>query len=161
MPDRSGLADVVDLSDVDQLLDVGDGSRAIELCLRFPSLRADVYALPLVCERAAVRVARERLADRIGFHPGDFFDDEVLPSGYDAILLTSVPQARPEAELRALAAKCFGALPFGGWLMICEPVDGCPDRLAVAGFSDVHTAPLAAGVLVHARKAWPRVIMTR
>ncbi len=115
------LAEAVDFSAYQRLLDVGGGSGAydIELCRRYPDLRATVFDLPFVCEQAAKKVAEAGLADRISTAPGDFFADE-LPGGHDVILLSMVMHDWTEERDREILHKCFQVLPSGGAMIICE-----------------------------------------
>ncbi|GAA1563976.1 methyltransferase [Actinomadura kijaniata] len=116
------LGEAVDLGGVTRLLDVGGGGAAfdIELCRRYPGLRATVYDLPHVCEHAAERIGAAGLSERVSPHPGDFFADEELPDGHDAILLSMIMHDWDEARNRELLGKCFRALPRGGLLVISE-----------------------------------------
>jgi len=112
-----------------RLLDVGGGSGAypIELCRRFPALRATVYDLPHVTPIAREKVAAAGLADRIDAVGGDFFADAALPGGHDVILLSMVLHDWDEPTNRALLGKCHTALPAGGAIVICELLLN-PDR---------------------------------
>lgn len=116
------LAGAVDFSGVRSLLDVGGGGAAfdIELCRRYPGLRATVYDLPHVCQHTAKRIAAAGLSDRVTLHSGDFFADPDLPAGHDAILLSMILHDWDEPRNQALLEKCHRALPEGGLLVISE-----------------------------------------
>lgn len=116
------LADAVDLSEVSRLLDVGGGGAAndITLCLRYPQLRATVYDLPFVCTLTKPKIDQAGLNDRIDLVEGDFFADAQLPAGYDAILLSRILLDWAEDDCRSIVAKCFAALPSGGWIIISD-----------------------------------------
>ncbi len=105
-----------------RLLDIGGGSAAypIELCRRFPHLRATVYDLPHVCEVARGRIAAAGLTDRVGTQPGDFLRQPDLPHGYDVMLLSMVLHDWDEPTNRTLLAKCHAALPPGGTVVVSE-----------------------------------------
>ncbi|PZF84745.1 methyltransferase [Jiangella anatolica] len=112
----------VDLSASTALLDVGGGSGAfdIELCRRYPNLRATVFELPAVCEIAAKKIGAAGYADRIAVTPGDFLADPELPTGHDVVLLSMIMHDwAPEQDL-AILRKCFAALPPGGRIVISE-----------------------------------------
>src|SRR4051812_42296349 len=83
------LGEAVDLRPFKALLDVGGGSGAydIELCRRYPHLRATVYDLPFVTEIAAGKIKAAGVSDRIQTIGGDFFADVSYPAGHDAVLL--------------------------------------------------------------------------
>lgn len=132
------LADAVDLGRVAALLDVGGGGAAfgIELCRRYPRLRATVYDLPHVCHHTAKRIAAAGLSDRIGLAPGDFFADSELPAGHDAILLSMILHDWDEPRNRTLLSMCHRALPPGGLLVISELM-----------VDDAKTGPLNAALM--------------
>ncbi|WP_406047284.1 methyltransferase [Kribbella sp. NBC_00889] len=112
----------VDLSASTALLDIGGGSGAydIELCRRFPNLRATVFDLPPVCEIASTKLVAAGYEDRIAVTPGDFLDDPELPAGHDIVLLSMIMHDwTPEQDL-AILRKCFAALPSGGRIVISE-----------------------------------------
>jgi 3-hydroxy-5-methyl-1-naphthoate 3-O-methyltransferase len=115
-------AEAVDFSHFQQLMDVGGGSGAydIELCRRYPHLRATVYDLPFVTKIAADKIAAAGLRDRIGTVSGDFFADAVFPAGHDAILLSMIMHGWGEAKNREILRKCHAALPSGGAVIISE-----------------------------------------
>lgn len=116
------LAEAVDFAPVGSLLDIGGGGAAfdIELCRRYPGLRATVYDLPHVCEFTADWIEAAGLSDRIGVCPGDFFQQAALPGGHDAILLSMILHDWDETTNRRLLAKCLRALPSGGLMVISE-----------------------------------------
>lgn len=115
------LGETLDFSAYRRLLDVGGGSGAydIELCRRYPDLRATVFDLSFVCEQAAKNVADAELSDRIATTSGDFFADE-LPGGHDVILLSMIMHDWSEEHDRDILRKCFQVLPSGGAIVICE-----------------------------------------
>ena len=116
------LGQAVDFSRFKKLLDVGGGSGAfdIELCRRYPHLRATVYDLPFVAEIAARNAAEAGVADRVNSTPGNFFKDERFPAGYDVILLSMIMHDWSEPENRQILRKAFDALPSGGAVVITE-----------------------------------------
>ncbi|GAA0424651.1 SAM-dependent methyltransferase [Acrocarpospora corrugata] len=116
------LAEVFDFTAVSRLLDVGGGGAAydIELCRRYPRLRATVYDLAYVCDLTAKRIDEAGLASRIALCPGDFFGEPELPRGHDLMLLSMVMHCWDETRNREIIGKCFRALPPGGQLLISE-----------------------------------------
>jgi hypothetical protein len=100
------LADALDLDASRRLLDVGGGSGAfaIELCRRYPSLRATVFDLPHVIDIAADKIADAELRDRITVHGGDFFAD-VLPSRHDVHLYSMIMHDWNEEHDRLLLRR--------------------------------------------------------
>jgi ubiquinone/menaquinone biosynthesis C-methylase UbiE len=116
------LAQAVDFSPFQRLLDVGGGSGAydIELCRHYPHLAATVYDLSFVTEIAAGKVAEAQLSDRIRTVSGNFFTDAHFPDGHDAILLSMILHDWDEANDREILRKSFAALPSGGAVIISE-----------------------------------------
>ncbi len=116
------LGNAADLSPFQHLLDVGGGSGAyaIELCRRYPHLKATVYDLPFVAEIAAGKVQEAGLDDRIETVGGDFFTDPSFPTDHDVILLSMILHDWSEEKNRAILHKCFEALPRGGAVIISE-----------------------------------------
>jgi 3-hydroxy-5-methyl-1-naphthoate 3-O-methyltransferase len=116
------LGEAVDLSRFRRLLDVGGGSGAfdIELCLRYPDLRATVYDLPFVTGIASEKINEAGLSSRVTTHPGDFFADPKFPSGHDVILLSMILHDWSEKEDREILRKCYEALAPGGAVVISE-----------------------------------------
>jgi hypothetical protein len=116
------LAEAYDFGAHTRLLDVGGGAGAypIELCRRYPKLRASVYDLPHVCPIAAGKAAAAGLTDRIDTVVGNFLHEPALPTGYDVILLSMILHDWDELTNRELLAKCHAALPSGGALVISE-----------------------------------------
>lgn len=116
------LAAAVDLGDAATLLDVGGGGGAfaIELCRHYPQLDITVYDLPFVCELTAGKIAEMEMSDRISLEPGDFLEDQDLPTGHSAILLSMILHDWDETRNRELLSKCYRALPSRGTLIISE-----------------------------------------
>ena len=116
------LGEVVDFTPFRRLLDVGGGSGAydIELCHRYPHLRATVYDLPFVTEIAAAKAAGAGLHDRVATVSGNFFTDPAFPTGHDVILLSMIMHDWNEDQDRDILRKCYQALPRGGAVIIAE-----------------------------------------
>jgi 3-hydroxy-5-methyl-1-naphthoate 3-O-methyltransferase len=116
------LADAVDFSRVNKLLDVGGGGAAhdITLCRRYPHLRAAVYDLDFVCELTRKKIEEAGMADRITLLQGDFLKEASLPTGFDAILLSKILLDWEPAECGSIIAKCYAALPSGGRIIISD-----------------------------------------
>ncbi|UEM24742.1 acetylserotonin O-methyltransferase (plasmid) [Skermanella mucosa] len=116
------LGEALDFSRFRRLLDIGGGSGAydIELCRRYPHLRATVFDLPHVAGIAAGKIAEAGLGGRIGTVPGDFFGAAPFPGGHDVHLLSMILHDWDEEKDRALLRRSFEALPSGGLTVISE-----------------------------------------
>lgn len=116
------LAEAYDFSGHSRLLDVGGGAAGfpIELCRRYPDMRATVFDLPHVCALADEKIAAAGRTGTIDTIGGDFPADPALPAGHDVILLSMILHDWDEPTNRALLAKCHAALPPGGAIVVCE-----------------------------------------
>ncbi|MFD0383589.1 methyltransferase [Streptomyces stramineus] len=126
----------IDFGAYRRLLDVGGGLGSFcgELCAHHPHLKATVYDLPFVTDKAERRLAEAGLGDRIDAIGGDFFADD-LPTGYDAILMTNILHDWSEEQGAQLLRKCHTALGSGGAVIIGE-----------AFLDDEGTGPVAGAV---------------
>jgi ubiquinone/menaquinone biosynthesis C-methylase UbiE len=81
------IAKRLDLSNVNRLMDLGGGSGVVSMSLlaEYPQLEVVVIDIPSVCKAGSEIVNEIGLADRIGFHPADFTQDD-LPGGFEMIL---------------------------------------------------------------------------
>jgi SAM-dependent methyltransferase len=126
------LAERVDLSQANCLLDVGGGTGlyAIAFLQRYPQLRAIVYDRPAVLKVAAQFAEQYAVAERFSCVAGDMFADP-LPTGCDAILLSNVLHDWDVPECERLVKRCAEALPRGGRLLVHD-----------AFLHDDHSGPL-------------------
>jgi precorrin-6B methylase 2 len=110
-----------DLSPYNRLLDVGGASGAycIEACRKYRHLRACIFDHPAALVTARQKIAAAGLCDHIDTCAGDFFKEE-LPKGSDTILLSHVLHDWSPEQNRLILDKCFGALPSGGLVLVCE-----------------------------------------
>ena len=106
------------LGDADMLLDVGGGTGiyAIAWLQQHPRLRAIVWDRPEVLKVAAEMAESFGVADRLQCQAGDMLRDS--PPAADVVLLSNVLHDWDVPECRALIARCAGALPSGGRLLI-------------------------------------------
>jgi acetylserotonin N-methyltransferase len=109
-----------DFSEYQTVLDVGGGygRTCMTLVSQYENLRAILFDLPQVCEKAQKNLSNFWLANRIDVHPGDFFQDD-FPQA-DAILLMRITHDWPLERVKRIVSKAFDALPSGGRLLIYE-----------------------------------------
>jgi SAM-dependent methyltransferase len=114
LPYADELANSLDMSGVERLMDLGGGSGVVSLALlrRYPELRAVVVDIPNVCAAGREIAMENSMEGRITYHEADFLQDE-LPSGFDMALECD---AGPYSE--ALFRKIRAALNPGGRLVI-------------------------------------------
>jgi len=132
------IAASIDLSGRRRLLDLGGGpaTYAVHFCLRNPGLTALVFDLQTTERFAAGIIGRFNLADRIGFHSGDYHADP-LPAGFDVAWLSHILHADGPERCALLLAKAVAALDAGGLLLVQEFIlnDGKDGPLFPALFS--------------------------
>ncbi len=111
----------VDLGDRNQLLDLGGGpgTYAIHFCKQNPSLEAVVFDLPTTRPFAEKTIEAHGLADRIGFVPGNYIEEQIA-GRYDAVWISHILHAEGPDTCQRILAKAVGALEPGGLILIHE-----------------------------------------
>lgn len=95
----------------------GDGTNAIALAQRYPSLKVTVYDSESVCGIAREKIAAAGLSDRVFTWVGDFLHDP-FPPGVDAILFCHIFTIWSMERNCELLKKCWRALPSGGAVVV-------------------------------------------
>jgi SAM-dependent methyltransferase len=110
-----------DFSRYSRILDIGgnSGEFVLRICKIYPSIRATVLDLPLVCQVGLEHLQSEPEADRISFIKGNALTDE-MPKGFDLISFKSMLHDWPENEAGQFIARASQALRPGGTLLIFE-----------------------------------------
>jgi len=116
LPLAEEVAESLDMSEVDRLMDLGGGSGVVSLALlrRYPHLTAVVVDIPNVCAAGREIAMENSMEERITYYAADFLRDE-LPSGFDVVLGCD---AGPHSE--ALFRKIRAALNPNGRLVIVD-----------------------------------------
>ena len=85
------VADLLDLTGVERLMDLGGNSGVVSMALlrRRPGLRATVVDLENVCVAGREIADEQGMADRISYHAAEFARDE-FPTGFDLVLKCDV-----------------------------------------------------------------------
>jgi SAM-dependent methyltransferase len=117
------LAEWLDLTGVERLMDLGGGSGVISLALarRWPSLRVVVVDMATVCEAGREIAARLFQGDRVHYYPADFYRDD-LPAEMDMVLECDVNLYDAD-----LLRKVWASLRPGGRFVIVDqfaPAEG-------------------------------------
>jgi hypothetical protein len=130
------LADNVDLSKVNYLVDIGggQGTNIAALADANPHLRASVFDLPSVAKVANEQLSKSEFASRLDALPGNCFNDE-LPTNADAFLLSHFCTIWSAEKNKHLFKKCAEALPENGQLFVFNMMQ-----------NDNETGPLSAAV---------------
>jgi hypothetical protein len=112
------IADRVDLSPVQQRLDVagGSGIYSITFAQRQPTLRATVFDLPPIVPFTQEIIARHGRQERVTPCPGNYFHDD-FAGGNDLVLLSNTLQTDGVNICRMLLGKVFKVLAPGGQLV--------------------------------------------
>ncbi|MEM6381897.1 MAG: methyltransferase [Pseudomonadota bacterium] len=110
-----------------QLLDIGggEGRFAEAAMMRSKKIKATVFDLPAVAERAELRFADAGFAQRGGVIGGDFFVDS-LPQMADLVTLVRVLHDHDDDKARKLLDQAHSALLPGGTVVIAEPMADTP-----------------------------------
>jgi hypothetical protein len=176
----SELADLLDLTGIHNLMDVGGGSgvEAMAIARKYPDLNITTVDIENVCSVGREIVKENNLSDRITFYPADFLVDE-LPKGFDFVLHCDVGvfgveqfhklwvSLKPEGHIAVIfhfpALENFAPLQFLEWAFLDslkDPDFGFPtvaqvrEQLMEAGFQTLpgeHT--LSDGrIVIQARK---------
>lgn len=131
------LADAVDLSQADTLLDVGGGTGiySIAFLKKNRRLSATVLDGPEVLKTAERFAAEYGVSERVGLQPGDMFTDP-LPAA-DVILLSNILHDWDIPECQSLVRRCSEALRPGGRLLIHDVLlnDNLDGPLPIALYS--------------------------
>jgi cyclopropane fatty-acyl-phospholipid synthase-like methyltransferase len=112
-------ANMVDLSGVKHLLDLGGGpaTYAITFAQANPALKATVFDLPQPIEIAKENIRRHGLADRISTRAGNFLKDDI-GSGYDFVWISQILHRHTEEQCRLIINKSVAALNPGGQMVL-------------------------------------------
>ena len=84
---KNEFTDLIDMTGVKRMMDVGGGSGAVSILLaqKYPDLKSVVVEFENVCVEGRRIVEENQLSDRITFHGANFIKDE-LPRGFDLVL---------------------------------------------------------------------------
>lgn len=104
------------------VVDIGtaEGCLPVQLALRHPHLRAGGFDLPPVRPVFDAYVESFGLADRVRFHAGDFFADDLPPA--DVLVMGRILHDWGLDEKLTLLRKAHDALPAGGALIVYDTV---------------------------------------
>jgi SAM-dependent methyltransferase len=112
----TNLAEALDVSGVERLMDLGGGSgiMANAILTRNPDMSATIVDIETVCDAGRKIVDTLPTADRIDHHPADILADD-LPEGFDLILECDVNLYQKD-----LFRKLRSCLNSGGRLVIVD-----------------------------------------
>jgi ubiquinone/menaquinone biosynthesis C-methylase UbiE len=103
-----------------QMLDIGGshGLYCIELCKKYPTLKATILDLPQAVEKARPMLAKFNMGDRINYWIGNALMDDFGENRYDLILMSSLMHHFSATQNMAVSKKVAKALKPGGYFVI-------------------------------------------
>ncbi len=121
--DAEVLANTLDLSQVNELLDIGSGpgTYAIHLCQSNPHLRAKLFDLPGTMNVTERCVRTAGMEDRIELITGDYRYDSI-PGSYQMIFLFNIIHSESAEENARLIKKLYPCLEAGGRVVIKDHI---------------------------------------
>jgi Mn-dependent DtxR family transcriptional regulator len=116
------MADKFPWADYKTFADIGtaQGGLAVELARAHPHLKGIGFDLPVVKPHFEAYAAQHGLSTRLSFHAGDFFA-QALPQA-DVLIMGHILHDWSLEKKRTLIRKAYEALPFGGALIIYDPI---------------------------------------
>ena len=114
------LAEEVDLSGKEHMLDIGGGSGAFSIILtnKFKELRATVLELEGTCKTAKKYIEKEGDAERVDVLGGDYFKTE-FPE-HDVAIFGQIFHSNSPGENKTLLKKVHDKIKPGGLVIITE-----------------------------------------
>jgi 2-polyprenyl-3-methyl-5-hydroxy-6-metoxy-1,4-benzoquinol methylase len=113
------VVDMLDLSGVSTVLDVGGGSGAYSIAFvrAREGIRATVFDLPKVIHLTNGYISQEGLSDKINTITGDFDIDDI-PGRFDLVFLSAIIHSNSPEQIQTLLRKSSNALNPGGQIVI-------------------------------------------
>ncbi|MCP4370765.1 MAG: SAM-dependent methyltransferase [Deltaproteobacteria bacterium] len=113
------VADTIDLSGRDHMLDLGGGpgTYAIHFCMKNPALKATVYDLPTTRPFAEKTIGKFDLTDRIDFMDGNYVE-EGIEGVYDVAWLSHILHGEGQKDCQRIIEKTVSALEPGGMIIV-------------------------------------------
>lgn len=116
---NSYLPAAMDFGKYRQVVDAGggDGTNAMAIASRYPTVKTCVFDSPSVCEHAQENIRKADVADRVTTWAGNFFHDP-FPPGTDCIVYCHILTIWSMDNNRILLKRTYDALPEGGAVVI-------------------------------------------
>lgn len=116
---NSFLPAAMDFSKYRHIVDAGggDGTNAMAIAKRYPTVRTSVFDSASVCEHAKANIAQQGMSERVSTWPGNFFTD-AFPPDTDCIVFCHILTIWSMENNKLLLKRTYEALPQGGALVI-------------------------------------------
>jgi SAM-dependent methyltransferase len=103
-----------------EMLDIGGshGLYSVELCKKYPTLKATILDLPQAVEKARPILEKRNMEDRVSYWIGDALTDDFGEDRYDFILMASLAHHFSSEQNIAVSRKAAKALKTGGYFAI-------------------------------------------
>lgn len=120
--ESSAILDVYDLSGIGVLADIGggNGSQITEVLKKYPKMKAILFDLPHVVERAKERIQASGFQDRCKLVPGSFF--EAVPEAADAYVMRHIIHDWDDEKCLTILRNCHRAMKPESKLLVIESV---------------------------------------
>ena len=104
------------------MLDIGGshGLYSVELCKRYPSLKATILELPEAVAKAEPLLASHNMGDRIVFRAGNAVTDDLGENQYDLVMMSSLMHHLSREDNIEVSRKITRALKSGGYFAVQE-----------------------------------------
>jgi SAM-dependent methyltransferase len=103
-----------------EMLDIGGshGLYCVELCKKYPTLKATILELPQAVEKARPILAKYNMGDRISYWVGNALTDNFGENRYDLILMSNLMHHFGAEQNMVVSKKATRALKPGGYFVI-------------------------------------------
>jgi ubiquinone/menaquinone biosynthesis C-methylase UbiE len=105
-----------------EMLDIGGshGLYCVELCKRYPGLKATILDLPEAVVKAEPLLAKHNMGDRVVFRAGNAVTDDLGENKYDLVMMSSVMHHLSGEDNIQVSRKVARALKPGGHFAVQE-----------------------------------------
>jgi hypothetical protein len=143
--ETSAMTEVYDFSDIPVLADIGGGNGSLltTVLQKYPAMKAILYDLPGVTERAKISLQTAGLADRCQVIGGSFF--ESVPGGANAYLMRHIIHDWDDEKATRILKNVHRAIPNAGRLLIIESVIPPGNEPAFGKLLDLHMLVVPGG----------------
>ncbi|MGH7766591.1 MAG: methyltransferase [Candidatus Binatia bacterium] len=121
--DAEALAEMLDLGEVRELLDVGSGPATYPMafCKKYRALRTTIFDLPATLEVTKKFVNTSGARDRIKLISGNYRSDPI-PGTYQVAFLSNIIHGESSEENEKLMAKLYACLDRDGTIIVKDHI---------------------------------------